>query len=126
MPTYDYECDSCGTMEVSHSMKAPTMTACPNCGSTDFRKLVSSGAGIIFKGEGFWETDYNRSDDYQKAAKADSDTSSGAGTSDAGKGSDAKPAATETKADSKPASTSSSSTADSGGAASTSKDSPAA
>jgi putative FmdB family regulatory protein len=71
MPTYDYHCDRCGAFEHSQSIKAPNLTACPHCGGRKISKLVSKGGGVIFKGSGFWETDYNRSNDYSSKAKAD-------------------------------------------------------
>ena len=96
MPTYDYECAKCGQMEIFQSMREDALTKCPECGSKRFSRLISGGAGVIFKGEGFWETDYNRSADYAKQAKAES---SGATTADSAA---EKPKA-ETKAETKPA-----------------------
>ncbi len=73
MPTYDYQCDACGhTMELFQSMSASPKRKCPACGKLKLRRLIGTGAGIIFKGGGFYETDY-RSDSYNKAAKADAD-----------------------------------------------------
>lgn len=88
MPTYDYECDHCGTMEVFHSIKAEALTNCPECGRDGLRRLLSSGAGVIFKGSGFWETDYNRSCEYQNQAKGEAGTGA-AGKSEAKTGADA-------------------------------------
>lgn len=60
MPTYDYECDACGEKhEFFHGMKE-TKRKCPSCGKHKLRRLFSGGAGIIFKGSGFYETDYKR------------------------------------------------------------------
>ena len=75
MPTSDYHCDHCGPMEIFQSIKDDTLKRCPECGSRKFRKQISSGAGIIFKGDGFWETDYNRSQQYQQQAKQESGAS---------------------------------------------------
>jgi putative FmdB family regulatory protein len=62
MPTYDYRCDACRhEMEVFQSMSADRLTECPACGEAKLRRLIGSGAGIIFKGSGFYETDYKRS-----------------------------------------------------------------
>jgi len=62
MPTYDYRCDACRhEMEVFQSMSADRLTECPACGKSKLRRLIGSGAGIIFKGSGFYETDYKRS-----------------------------------------------------------------
>ncbi len=72
MPTYDYECDACGhTFELFQSFSdAPLTKKCPACGKSKFRRLFGGGAAIIFKGSGFYETDYRRSaDDKKKAAE---------------------------------------------------------
>ena len=77
MPTYDYECQSCGHhFEARQSMKDPHLTECPqeSCAGPVKRK-IGVGAGFIFKGSGFYITDY-RSDSYKAAAKKDSDSSS--------------------------------------------------
>ena len=69
MPTYDYECNACGhTFERFQSIKAPSIRKCPACGKLRVRRLLGTGAGIIFKGSGFYQTDY-RSDAYKKAAE---------------------------------------------------------
>lgn len=80
MPTYDYKCEKCGhQFEVFQSMKDDRLTDCPqaDCGG-HVRRLLGTGAGIIFKGSGFYQTDY-RSDSYKKAAKADSGSGSSGG-----------------------------------------------
>ena len=62
MPTYDYRCDACRhTMAVFQSIKDEPLADCPACGEKRLRRLIGSGAGIIFKGSGFYETDYKRS-----------------------------------------------------------------
>lgn len=71
MPTYEYECPACGVIEVVQSMKDAALTTCPQCRKRKVTKLISSGAGVIFKGDGFWETDYNRSKDYGSKKKAE-------------------------------------------------------
>ncbi|MDA3962219.1 MAG: zinc ribbon domain-containing protein [Planctomycetota bacterium] len=71
MPTYDYTCAKCGEMEVFQSMKDDALTACPGCGCKTFKRQISGGAGIIFKGGGFYTTDYERGSDYKAAAKKD-------------------------------------------------------
>ena len=76
MPNYDYECDVCGhRFEVFQSMNDPKLERCPvdGCGGR-VRRLLGTGAGLIFKGSGFYQTDY-RSDTYKKAAKGDSPAS---------------------------------------------------
>jgi len=80
MPTYEYECNSCGhQFETVQSMKDPHLTACPqpNCAGP-LRRKIGRGAGIIFKGSGFYQTDY-RSESYKAAEKSDSAASSGSG-----------------------------------------------
>ena len=78
MPTYDYECSKCGhRYEVFQSITAKPAKKCPECGRQTAKRLIGTGAGIIFKGSGFYETDY-RSEGYKKAAKADTESSSSA------------------------------------------------
>ena len=61
MPTYDYVCDKCGhEYEVFQSMTAKVLTKCPECDEESLRRLIGMGAGIIFKGSGFYETDYKK------------------------------------------------------------------
>lgn len=85
MPTYDYNCDGCGhEFEVFQPMNSKPKKKCPECGALKARRLIGTGGGIIFKGSGFYETDY-RSADYQKRAKEDSS---------AAKSAEAKPSAT--------------------------------
>lgn len=90
MPTYDYECDACGhTMELFQGINDPVKRKCPECGKNKLRRLFGSGAAIVFKGSGFYQTDY-RSESYKKAASADKppsdDKSSGKGDKSSGKG----------------------------------------
>ena len=71
MPTYDYKCDGCGHMEeVFQSMSDKPKRTCPKCKARKFKRLIGMGAGVIFKGSGFYETDY-RSESYKKAAEAE-------------------------------------------------------
>lgn len=60
MPTYEYLCPACGVVEALQSMRDAPLTVCPQCGVEPVTRMVSRGAGVIFKGSGFWETDYNR------------------------------------------------------------------
>lgn len=74
MPTYDYRCNACEhQFEEFQSMSAKPLKKCPECGKLKLERLIGTGAGVIFKGSGFYETDY-RSESYKKAAKADSDS----------------------------------------------------
>lgn len=62
MPTYEYQCSRCGhDMEAFHSMTAAPLVNCPACGEDSLRRLISKGAGMIFKGSGFYQTDYKNS-----------------------------------------------------------------
>jgi len=61
MPTYDYKCKLCNKEhEIFHSISAKPEKKCPSCGKAGLERMVSLGAGIIFKGGGFYETDYKR------------------------------------------------------------------
>ena len=72
MPTYDYKCEACGhAFEKFQSMSAGHLKKCPECGKSKLVRLIGTGAGVIFKGGGFYETDY-RGDGYQKAADKES------------------------------------------------------
>ena len=77
MPTYDYQCDACDhKFELFQSIKDPVKKKCPECGKSKLRRLFGTGAAIMFKGSGFYTTDY-RSDSYKKGAKADSASEAG-------------------------------------------------
>jgi len=124
MPTYEYKCDACGAaFERFQPITAQPVKRCPECGKAKVRRLISTGAGLIFKGSGFYITDY-RDKSYSDKAKAES----GAGGGGEGEGggetksdakgdaaktdtakteaksaaADAKPAATPAKSESKP------------------------
>jgi putative FmdB family regulatory protein len=99
MPTYEYVCDACGhAFEQFQSITAEPTRRCPVCKKLKLRRLIGTGSGVIFKGSGFYQTDY-RSEGYKNAAKAD--TAGGAAKSDAA---DKKPAAdAPAKTESKPA-----------------------
>ena len=72
MPTYEYVCDACGhAFEEWQSFSADALEKCPQCKKKKLRRLFGSGAAILFKGSGFYETDYNRGENYSKASKAD-------------------------------------------------------
>ena len=58
MPTYDYECNACGhTLEIFLSFKDADLKKCPECGDKDFHQIITGGAGIVFKGSGFYAND---------------------------------------------------------------------
>lgn len=74
MPTYDYVCDACGhTFELFQSMTDSVKRTCPQCRKRKLRRLIGTGGAIMFKGSGFYQTDY-RSESYKKAAAADKPT----------------------------------------------------
>ncbi len=61
MPTYDYACEECThTFETFHSMNDAPLRMCPKCGKPALKRLIGLGAGLIFKGSGFYETDYKK------------------------------------------------------------------
>jgi putative FmdB family regulatory protein len=86
MPTYDYECDACNhRFELYQSISADPERRCPKCKKLKLRRLIGTGAAVVFKGSGFYQTDY-RSDSYKKSAAAES-KSSGEGSSSESKSS---------------------------------------
>jgi len=90
MPTYDYQCDACGhEFELFQGINEATKKKCPACKKMKLRRLFGTGAALMFKGSGFYGTDY-RSESYKKGAEADK-KASGETSSDAK--SDGKPAA---------------------------------
>ncbi len=115
MPTYEYVCEKCGEhFEKTQSISAQALTSCPKdaCSQTPWgkgkvKRVISGGAGLIFKGSGFYITDY-RSDKYKEAAKKETPPASASGTESKGSASDAKTPAS--KPDNKAGSASSSKT----------------
>lgn len=96
MPTYEYKCEACGhQFEKFQSITADPIKQCPECGKKKVKRLIGTGAGLIFKGSGFYITDY-RSDGYKAAAKSDSaaspTTSSSTGKSDSSASTPSTPA----------------------------------
>jgi len=84
MPTYEYQCDACEhNFDEFQSFSEATLKKCPKCGKSKLRRVFGAGAAFIFKGSGFYQTDY-RSESYKTDAKADQES--------------AKPAASEAKA----------------------------
>ena len=99
MPTYEYACQACGhRFEEFQSITAKPTKKCPQCKKLKVQRLISAGAGFIFKGSGFYITDY-RSDSYKSAAKSDSSSSSSSAATPA------TSAATPSKTGATPAST---------------------
>jgi putative FmdB family regulatory protein len=99
MPTYDYECDACGhTFELFQLITEPVQKKCPECGKLKLRRLFGTGAAVVFKGSGFYQTDY-RSDSYKKAAEKDKPASESKSDSKSESKSESK-----SSTDSKPAS----------------------
>jgi putative FmdB family regulatory protein len=95
MPTYEYKCDACGAeFERFQSITAAPVKRCPECGKAKVRRLIGTGAGLIFKGSGFYITDY-RDKSYTDRAKSES------GASSDGKVDTKSDAKSESKADSK-------------------------
>jgi putative FmdB family regulatory protein len=95
MPTYDYECDACGhKFELFQGINEPVQKKCPDCGKLKLRRLFGTGAAVVFKGSGFYQTDY-RSESYKKAAEKDKPASESKSDSK----SESK---SESKSDSKP------------------------
>jgi len=102
MPTYEYKCEACGhAFEKFQSITAAPVKQCPECGKKKVKRLIGTGAGLIFKGSGFYCTDY-RSPTYNTAAKNDAAGKSGSEPSSAAKSENASSAAAAPAA-SKPA-----------------------
>ncbi len=107
MPTYEYHCDACGNhFDEFQGINEPALKKCPKCKKSKLRRIFGAGAAIIFKGSGFYETDY-RSDAYKASAKADKEKSSGDGgdkkstTDTTASTSESKPATTKNSSKSK-------------------------
>lgn len=100
MPTYDYRCEACGhAFELFQSIKADPEKRCPKCGAESARRVIGAGGGFIFKGSGFYITDYTRSKDYKDKTKSEG---GGAATSPPPAPGESKPAESK-PADPKPA-----------------------
>ena len=93
MPTYEYECDACGhAFEEFQYMSDAPLKKCPSCGKKKLNRLIGAGAGIIFKGSGFYETDYKRKES-PKPASSEASSSAGSAKKDAPAKTESKPAA---------------------------------
>ena len=76
MPTYEYKCECCEhKFELFQSISAKPRRKCPECGKLRLKRLIGAGAALLFKGSGFYATDY-RSSEYKKKAKAESEAAS--------------------------------------------------
>ena len=106
MPTYEYDCGACGkTFEKFQSIKAAPLKNCILCGKPKAKRRFGTGAGLIFKGSGFYITDY-RSDSYKEKAKSETGTKepakSDSADKNASKPTETKPAAEAPKPAAKP------------------------
>jgi putative FmdB family regulatory protein len=99
MPTYDYVCDSCGhEFEAYEPITAEPRSDCPACKTQQLRRKIGAGAAIIFKGSGFYQTDY-RSDSYKKAAEAEKASSAPAKAAGDAKSATASESSSTTKSE---------------------------
>lgn len=102
MPTYDYRCRACDHMwELFQSIKANPIRKCPECGKLKAERQIGPGAGVIFKGSGFYQTDY-RSSAYKKAADADKPKSDAPAKSDSKSSGESSSGKSESKPAAKP------------------------
>jgi putative FmdB family regulatory protein len=101
MPTYDYVCDSCGhEFEEFQSITEPVLRKCPECKKQKLRRLFGTGAAVVFKGSGFYQTDY-RSESYKSGAEKDKPKSESSEKSES-KSSEKAEKKTEKKKETKP------------------------
>lgn len=102
MPTYDYECDACGhKFEHYQGINDALLKKCPECGKLKLRRLLGMGGAVVFKGSGFYQTDY-RSESYKKAAAAEKPSGGESSSkSDSSSKSESKPAASPAKSSEK-------------------------
>lgn len=90
MPTYEYRCKTCDhEWEEFQAIKSKPTRKCPDCGKLKAERIISAGGGIIFKGSGFYQTDY-RSESWKKGEKADKKSRESASSGDSKKSSDSK------------------------------------
>lgn len=82
MPTYEYQCKACGhSLEEFHSITEPPLSRCPKCNTDNLVRIMGTGAGLIFRGTGFYLTDYKKSGGSpQTPSKTSGGTSSGGGS----------------------------------------------
>ena len=122
MPTYEYKCSACGhSFEELQSFSEPPLTKCPKCKKKKLARLFGGGGAILFKGTGFYETDYRRAGQTNgdgKTEKTDKTEAGEAATSETkseAKGESKTDAKSETKTESKPAPKSDGKSGDKGG-----------
>ncbi|MGA3246417.1 MAG: zinc ribbon domain-containing protein [Bacteroidota bacterium] len=97
MPTYDYKCKKCGhTFEEFQSMSAKKLVICPSCGKPGLVRLMSSGTSLVFKGSGFYQTDYKKSGSSTSSSSSKSKSESSSAEKSSGSSTDS------TKTKSKP------------------------
>ena len=105
MPTYDYECDACQhKFELYQGINDEVKKKCPECKKNKLRRLLGTGAAIVFKGSGFYQTDY-RSESYRKsqaAEKSSSSSEAGAKSEGAAKGDSSAKSEGSSKSESTP------------------------
>ncbi|SRR5258705_6225016 len=95
MPTYDYLCNACGhRLEAFQSIRDAALKKCPKCKKAKLERQIGTGAGILFKGGGFYQTDY-RSESYKQGESADKSSSKPAADSAPPKSAPEKPKATK-------------------------------
>ncbi len=85
MPTYDYVCKACGhRFDTFQHMSDAALTLCPSCNTESLQRLIGAGAGLVFKGSGFYLTDYKKTNGSPAVRSSSSDSSSSASTSSTG------------------------------------------
>ncbi len=100
MPTYEYQCDGCEhNFDEFQMFSEEPLKKCPQCGKNKLRRVFGAGAAVIFKGSGFYQTDY-RSESYTKAAQADKDAGKGTSDKKESTGASSPPASSDTSAES--------------------------
>jgi putative FmdB family regulatory protein len=100
VPTYDYVCEACGhELEVFQSMSEKRLRKCPKCGKSRLVRKVGAGAGLIFKGSGFYQTDYKKSAVPPSESKPAEKAAEGPAAKDAPPKPDAAPKASPKKKD---------------------------
>src|SRR5690349_22122502 len=103
MPTYEYVCTACDhRFEDFESMSAKPQVKCPECGKRKLRRLFGTGAGIIFKGSGFYETDYKKKTGGPSSSEKEGKAKSDAAAKGESKGESKAESKPESKADAKP------------------------